>query len=410
MIRLIAILLLLGCQAGFALHPGNSCREGFHLDSAVYYVKFDYPQIGPWKSIRYFPDAKGRDTLIMTRIHSPNTIVKFFREMREYSPDGRLLSTLTQNTISLYPDEADWKNRKKIEYNYDGDWEYVKIYQWNDDECYLSSKSATRVNEDGLAISRKVEEFDPESGEWSNRECYTRTFDENGRIIEQENCMLDNIDEFVVYDYEFNDGELLSSTLYDKKNGVLTPYLKSTYKYSGKKKSYACYSFWKNDKWKKLFAQENEYDGMGNIIAINKYGFQNGEMSNDYLTKYEYDSNNLLIAEYEYKIVDAPEDLELIEMKFYHYSPQGKSETGAADGSLTDINIHPNPAGDVLNFEINQGGFDKFIIKDLSGRIALEGAIGQPRGEIDISPLGAGVYFIRFISPTDTIYLKFIKN
>ncbi|MBN2776414.1 MAG: C10 family peptidase [Bacteroidales bacterium] len=81
--------------------------------------------------------------------------------------------------------------------------------------------------------------------------------------------------------------------------------------------------------------------------------------------------------------------------------------TGVEVNSLTDVNIYPNPANEMINIT---GIYDANIaIYDIYGKLIMELNNTDSTG-IDISDFSAGVYFINISNNDDIKTMKFIKN
>ncbi|MGC6430443.1 MAG: family 16 glycosylhydrolase [Jejuia sp.] len=77
------------------------------------------------------------------------------------------------------------------------------------------------------------------------------------------------------------------------------------------------------------------------------------------------------------------------------------------DNALDEIKIYPNPTNGILNINFNQV-IDKIEIHSVIGRLMFNGT--TINGQIDISYLSKGAYFLSIYSGDKTITRKFIKQ
>ncbi|WP_081988251.1 immunoglobulin-like domain-containing protein [Psychroserpens jangbogonensis] len=79
-----------------------------------------------------------------------------------------------------------------------------------------------------------------------------------------------------------------------------------------------------------------------------------------------------------------------------------------AEISEMDLRIHPNPVkGDILNVELSEGGKFEYVIKNMLGQIITK---GNSTGQIKVSSLEAGMYFIEVNDGDEILTKKFIRN
>jgi hypothetical protein len=72
--------------------------------------------------------------------------------------------------------------------------------------------------------------------------------------------------------------------------------------------------------------------------------------------------------------------------------------------------IYPNPAQNILNFNVNEGlSISKIAITDVSGKEIMTKQSSLDQNAIDISQLSSGVYFVNFSIDSQSITKKFIK-
>lgn len=69
--------------------------------------------------------------------------------------------------------------------------------------------------------------------------------------------------------------------------------------------------------------------------------------------------------------------------------------TGVEDPRPKEITVYPNPTKDLIQFEINEGHGDTFIIFSSDGQELIQGMILDGITTVNISDLKAGLYFIR---------------
>ena len=76
--------------------------------------------------------------------------------------------------------------------------------------------------------------------------------------------------------------------------------------------------------------------------------------------------------------------------------------------SELDLRIHPNPVkGDILNVELPEGGKFDYVIKNMLGQTITK---GNSTGQIKVSNLDAGMYFIEVNDGDEILTKKFIRN
>ncbi|AWG23764.1 S8 family serine peptidase [Flavobacterium kingsejongi] len=74
------------------------------------------------------------------------------------------------------------------------------------------------------------------------------------------------------------------------------------------------------------------------------------------------------------------------------------------------IFIYPNPANDRLNFTLPQNLIlSDVIVYDITGKVVVNKLNAEAK-QIDVSQLGSGVYFVKFISEDKSITKKFVKK
>lgn len=74
------------------------------------------------------------------------------------------------------------------------------------------------------------------------------------------------------------------------------------------------------------------------------------------------------------------------------------------------VMLYPNPANDILNFNIQRFSANAIIeIYSALGQRVLETKVASANGSITVSPLSSGIYFCRITSGTSTSIIKFIK-
>ena len=74
------------------------------------------------------------------------------------------------------------------------------------------------------------------------------------------------------------------------------------------------------------------------------------------------------------------------------------------------IFIYPNPANDILNFTLPHNlVLSDVIVYDITGKVVVNKLNAEVK-QIDVSQLGSGVYFVKFISDDKSIIKKFVKK
>ncbi|MDD3151747.1 MAG: C25 family cysteine peptidase [Bacteroidales bacterium] len=88
-----------------------------------------------------------------------------------------------------------------------------------------------------------------------------------------------------------------------------------------------------------------------------------------------------------------------------------KNTTGINTFSNPEITVYPNPARDILLYNISSYNFDKnipFDILDVNGKVLLTNSIYTNEGSIDVSNLNSGVYFLKIKNDDFSSIIKFI--
>ncbi len=70
--------------------------------------------------------------------------------------------------------------------------------------------------------------------------------------------------------------------------------------------------------------------------------------------------------------------------------------------------IYPNPASIKINYVFNSDEKNRLQIFDISGQLVHEKFNMNPEGEIDISDLNSGVYFVKISNRANTSTQKLI--
>ena len=167
-------------------------------------------------------------------------------------------STYTGNIVTYTYDKNDNMLNKNHDYNADGKIDYQYIYTYNKHNDLL--KKSYDYNADG-----KID-YDVD--------CYSYTYDDNGRILEKVITSCDKNNQFTkkeVYTYTYDKNENVITKVYKK-------YLQS-YNYKDQKEGIYNYTYDQNNN----LTKESYKDSY--------YGYK------DYIYTYEYDENNNLIKE-----------------------------------------------------------------------------------------------------------------
>jgi len=84
--------------------------------------------------------------------------------------------------------------------------------------------------------------------------------------------------------------------------------------------------------------------------------------------------------------------------------------TGIEEISSTSISIYPNPAKDVIRFQLNKtiNGQAEYRLTDVHGRVLEKGNLDQNNMSISVSHLSNGIYFIQCVVDGDVSSGKFI--
>ena len=81
------------------------------------------------------------------------------------------------------------------------------------------------------------------------------------------------------------------------------------------------------------------------------------------------------------------------------------------DLDASGLRVYPNPASEILHFELNSVGFTSLSIYSSDGTEVLNGDVeNESLVEMDISHLESGIYLFRLIGNGKTSYGKFIKR
>jgi hypothetical protein len=95
--------------------------------------------------------------------------------------------------------------------------------------------------------------------------------------------------------------------------------------------------------------------------------------------------------------------------EYQTYSLVADCSLSTKDFNATAISVYPNPASDVLHFEVMDTIVDKAVVFDISGRIVKENT--QISGNsISVSDLQAGTYILKLITNRGTFTQKIIKH
>lgn len=78
--------------------------------------------------------------------------------------------------------------------------------------------------------------------------------------------------------------------------------------------------------------------------------------------------------------------------------------TSTEDNHSVDFRAYPNPVNDgSLNLETSVPGYERFTIRDLTGRIIYTGVIENNRTKVDVSGFSKGVYLVNFEGKDKTV-------
>jgi len=84
--------------------------------------------------------------------------------------------------------------------------------------------------------------------------------------------------------------------------------------------------------------------------------------------------------------------------------------SGTENDLISMIKIYPNPAGNMIHYELPDIQTEKMTISCLTGKIILEKTELQEKGIIDISSLENGIYIIRITTQQGHFTMQIIKN
>lgn len=77
--------------------------------------------------------------------------------------------------------------------------------------------------------------------------------------------------------------------------------------------------------------------------------------------------------------------------------------------SLSNINVYPNPANEILNINTNYV-IDNVVITDITGKIIENISLNTQQNSINISDLENGIYFVKITSNNNVFVKQFVKN
>lgn len=150
------------------------------------------------------------------------------------------------------------------------------------------------------------------------------------------------------------------------------------------------------------------------MININVHGdiLWENKLGNNYSNYFGYDvgftDGNYYILGSKDELSDSSKLCVLKISKSYIYNDNAVLE------NYDSLRIYPNPASEKLYVEaVSAKEKYRFIeIADISGRLMLRGELSfeyEKNVEIDINHLEGGVYIIRIVSETQSVFKKFVK-
>ncbi|MFA5556953.1 MAG: T9SS type A sorting domain-containing protein [Flavobacteriaceae bacterium] len=80
------------------------------------------------------------------------------------------------------------------------------------------------------------------------------------------------------------------------------------------------------------------------------------------------------------------------------------------DFASSAFSIYPNPAKDIINVANSVDAIENVTITDMNGRVVKQVAMGVNEGQINISDLNAGVYFVNINSNEGSLTTKIVKQ
>jgi len=92
-----------------------------------------------------------------------------------------------------------------------------------------------------------------------------------------------------------------------------------------------------------------------------------------------------------------------------HFSVYVTPGVSVEEATADQFKLFPNPAGDILNVQMQKDGPYDYRIYTASGRLVAEGILEGTSQSINISTLNKGMYFLKVNSPKLAITRKFIK-
>ncbi len=330
-------------------------------------------------------------------IYTADTIPGFYISTKTthfvYDTNGKIIQRLRR--FSPSPD------KNKVEYLYDiNDRINRKLYyQWNvSTNTWDSIWDVYLTYEDGFLIQDSSYHWT--DGEWILASEYIYKYNSNNNLTLKELFVKDIDNQWVIYSKD--------TTIYDIEENIIE----------------TNYSIWKNniEEWKIIKKIEFEYNE-GNLIQSLIYQISNNNLEVDSKTIYQYNflftNENLLLPYYytigwqnmrtssiEYELVDG--DWQYSSEESFHYSEI--EYNGISKQNRPTLTLFPNPAKEKIKIQLDNNNKQQvlFILSNTFGQTLINRKI-KVNEWIDISILKKGLYTYTIRSQKKVFYGKILK-
>lgn len=278
-----------------------------------------------------------------------------------------------------------------------------KVKSIYDTEDYLSSSITYRWNQ--------------ELNRWENERRYDYGYDSNRNsnlkihyLPYQDTLWIPNYIEESLYNSSNQDTSMIRS-FYNIDEDNYTPSLKYSKEYESDLLSFSKLWSWNDSVWNLIQVRAYEYDWLDRILYDNTNGIFDGTLYPKDKNEYRYtDLTTHQSREWHRQTYNRIDSIWMnyeknIEFKNLHI-------TEIEELPVNTFRLFPNPALNYINIDsdIYFSQHNSYEILDIQGKVINYGKL-LPSGQVNVSYLQRGVYFIRIYIPSNkAITLEFVKN
>jgi len=246
---------------------------------------------------------------------------------------------------------------------------------------------------------------------WSLNETFTFTYDFNNNLLIEQSL-------FTVYNYTYDsNNNLLTKLEKTMRNNLWENYSLTTYSYDLNNNSKTVLNYnWENDSWINTTKQEIIYDENGNDISAECWRWENGRWIPSHNSIYYLNTTIWLYYNDMHSVIEGRGCDKMI-ASYKKVSDIFTNIEQVTTSGLNKISIYPNPTKGELRIENGEWRIMNIQIFDIIGNKVLSPipsphwrGVSEGRGEVDISHLPAGIYFVQITTEKGIVTKKVVKR